>query len=249
MTELRSGLAATPVALSSYRYPSIHRIPWSAFLASCDYNMPQVYWEQAHNPEVQLPRSLAENRALTPLRPIFPTGAAYGAGGWEATPDDIRRFLQTAHDQGLAGANFYSWDYAGAPSRSAMFEAVANFDWPPGAGSGGDQPRDDSIVQAYFDALNRFDIDGVLGLYQPNAAHVTGRRTIVGKNSLRRWYDDLINRQLRGGAFTLTNVEGRRAYRRFTWAADSFSGHVEDGDDTIGLREGLIQYHYTSFTG
>ncbi|MEP7357991.1 MAG: hypothetical protein ABI847_12165, partial [Anaerolineales bacterium] len=44
MAHLRAGLPRnTPVALSSYRYPSVHReLPWKEFLASSDLVMPQV---------------------------------------------------------------------------------------------------------------------------------------------------------------------------------------------------------------
>jgi hypothetical protein len=254
MTELRGGLPRLPIAVSSYRYPSLHQIPWSIFLERCDYNMPQVYWEKSHNPDEQLDRSTKELLALDPPRAVFPTGSAYGAAGWEATPADLRHFLKAARNIGLTGANFYSWDYAGSSSRTAMWNAVANFDWPPAANTAdtGDtppeEPRDDSLVHAFFDALNAFDLDAVLALYQDNAAHVTARRTIVGKDALRAWYQELIDTTLKRGAFTLGIIAGGRAYRRFTWAADSFTGHVEDGDDTIGLRDGLIQYHYTYFT-
>src|SRR3990172_691962 len=61
MNELRAGLPNFPVALSSYRFPSYHKeLPWREFLEKCDLNMPQVYWEQAHNPDVQLARAVAE---------------------------------------------------------------------------------------------------------------------------------------------------------------------------------------------
>ncbi len=257
MIELRGGLPRFPIALSSYRYPSIHQIPWSVFLERCDYNMPQVYWEQSHNPAEQLERSTHELLALHPPRAVFPTGSAYGAAGWQATPADLRHFLKAARNLGLSGANFYSWDYAGAASRTAMWDAVANFDWPPAADTAdsgdtgsepAEEPRDDGLVQAYFDALNAFDLDAVLDLYHDNAAHVTARRTVVGKDALRAWYQELIDATLQRAAFTLGAIAGGRAYRRFTWAADSFTGHVDDGDDTIGLRDGLIQYHYTYFT-
>ena len=250
MTELRGGLPGLPLALSSYRYPSLHAIPWSAFLERCDYNMPQVYWEHAHNPGEQLERSARELARLHPSRPVFPTGSAYGVGGWQATADDLRQFLDVARRLGLAGANFYSWDYASAASRTALWNAVADFDWQPAAepDEPAEEPRDDGIVQAFFDALNAFDLDAVLDLYHANAAHVTARRTIVGKDDLRAWYEELIHTTLRGGAFTLGEISGNAGYRRFTWTADSYSGHAEDGDDTIGLRDGLIQYHYSYFT-
>ena len=266
MAELRGGLPNTPVSLSSFRYPHYHpTLPWSAFLERCDLNMPQVYWEQAHNPEQQLPRSVTELLSLNPQRPVFPTGAAYGTGGWEATPDDIRRFLQSARDLGLTGANFYSWDYAAAPAKAGLWNAVATFNWPPSAGSGPQplpepqsqpQPRPQpapapagsDIVNRLFAALNARDIPAIVALYQPNAGHVTAQRTVVGHDALREWYYDFITRQLQGGAFTLTNVSGAGSSIRCTWAADSYSGHVEDGDDTLGLRDGLIQYHYTYYS-
>ncbi len=248
--QVRAGLPGLRLSLSSYRYPSLHQIPWTAFLERCDFNMPQVYWEQAHNPADQLARSARELLALNPPRPVVPTGAAYGAGGWVSTPDDIRAFLKAARKMGLTGANLYSWDYAGAVSRTAMWDAVANFDWPPDQtpAPAPDGPRDDSLVRAFFDALNAFDLDALLALYHPNAAHVTAQRTVVGRAKLRAWYDELTKTTLRGGAFTLGEITGRGNYRRVRWAADSHSGHVEDGDDTLGLRDGLIQYHFTSFT-
>nr|MBI2905973.1 hypothetical protein [Chloroflexota bacterium] len=52
MSALRASLPNLPIALSSYRYPSYHTtLPWREFLEKCDLNMPQVYWEQAHNPD------------------------------------------------------------------------------------------------------------------------------------------------------------------------------------------------------
>jgi hypothetical protein len=250
-TEVRGALPDVPLALSSYRYPSLHAVPWAAFLERCDVNMPQMYWEQAHNPDQQLRRSARELLALRPQRPVFPTGAAYGAGGWEATAGDLRVFLNTAREMGLAGANFYSWDYAGSPRKSGLWDAVAKFDWPPQAPdlpAPEPAPRDDSLVTAYFSALNAFDLERLIDLYHPNAVHVTSQRLALGADALLAWFQDLIDRRLRLGAFTLTEVTGAGVYRRFKWAADSYSGTVEDGDDTIGIRDGRIQYHYTYFS-
>src|SRR5512139_1548262 len=58
MDTLRANLpCGMEVGLSSYRYPSLHQtFPWDAFRTRCDFDMPQVYWEQAHNPAYQLSR-------------------------------------------------------------------------------------------------------------------------------------------------------------------------------------------------
>ena len=49
-------------------------------------------------------------------------------------------------------------------------------------------------------------------------------------------------------SFTVTGKSGQGESRRFTWTAKSKRGKVLDGSDTIGLKDGRIQYHYTYFT-
>jgi hypothetical protein len=245
MKILRAGLPNTLVALSSYRYPSYHpQLPWSAFLETCDLNMPQVYWEQAHNPDQQLARSVAEfaNKSLVGfVRPVVPTGSAYGtpSPAWRATAADINKFYGKALALGLPAANLYSWDYAGAAANRDLWDAAAGFNWPA------PQPKD--IVARLVDGLNSGDAAQVLGLYQPNAGHVTAQRTVIGLEDLAKWYMDLLRNRLPGAQFAVVDVSGDGNSRRFRWTAAGPTGRVTDGDDTLGLREGLIQYHYTSF--
>lgn len=93
MKRLRNAYPSLPIALCSYRYPTYHpQVPWSVFLEQCDYNMPQVYWEQAHNPADQLRRSVLEFQALSPFRPIIPVGSAYRRGSWAASPTEVLDF-------------------------------------------------------------------------------------------------------------------------------------------------------------
>lgn len=248
MDELRAGLPNLPVALSSFRYPSFHKeLPWREFLERCDLNMPQVYWEQAHNPDVQLARSVSEfaNTSLVGfIRPVVPTGSAYGTGGWRATPDDLRVFFQKARELGLEAANAYSWDWAASPGNTDLWDAVAQVDWAVET----PQISGRDIVGDYFTALNTKDLDSLLALYHPNAAHVTARRTIVGAEAIRDHYSDLLTNLLPDAAFTLLDSTGQDPTRIFTWSATSSAGNVIDGNDTLGLRDGLIQYHYTRFT-
>jgi hypothetical protein len=244
MNALRAGLPTLPVALSSYRYPSLHpQLPWKDFLEKCDLTMPQVYWEQAHNPDQQLARSAGEfaNADLVGwVRPFVPTGSAYGVGNWKASPDELQRFLTRAVDLGLPAVNFYSWDYATASANTALWDKVAGFDWP------GAKPQD--LVTRYFSALAAGEVDSIVALYQLNAGHVTAERTVIGVDALRVWYTDLLEKQLPGAQFTVQDVSGEGSSRRVTWTATCPTGTVADGDDTFGLRDGLIQYHYTCFT-
>lgn len=244
MHTLRASLPTLPIALSSYRYPSFHpQIPWAAFLEKCDYVMPQVYWEQAHNPDQQLARSVTEfnNQSLVGVvRPVIPTGAAYGTNNWQATAEDLTKFYKKAVELDLPAANLYSWDYAGAPDNAAMWQAAAQFEWPAVT-----QP---DIVERYLAALNSGDPTQVLRLYQPNAGHVTLKRTVIGLEDLAKWYTDLLKNNLAGAKFEITAVTGRDNSRYVRWQAIGPRGSVADGEDTLGLREGLIQYHFTSFT-
>jgi hypothetical protein len=245
MNVLRAGLPNTLIALSSYRYPSLHpQLPWSTFLAQCDLNMPQVYWEQAHNPEQQLARCLSEfsnTKLVGVVRPVVPTGSAYGVPNpaWRATPADITKFYAKAMGLGLPAANLYVWDYARSPGNTDLWDAARNFNWPA------PQPRD--IVERFMDALNSGDAAQVLTLYHDNAGHVTAARTLVGLDDLAKWYAELLKTRLAGAQFSLLETSGNGNSRRFRWTASGPTGKIMDGDDTLGLRDGLIQYHYTFF--
>lgn len=131
MSALRAGLPDMAIALSSYRYPSLHpEFPWVTFRDRVDYDMPQVYWEQAHNPAYQVAKSHDEFSKLTPRLPYIPAGAAYKRGDWKATPEDVTSFLETAKNTlGLQAANFWEWGRTELYTPE-LWQPIANFEWP-----------------------------------------------------------------------------------------------------------------------
>ncbi len=240
MSRLRSTFPNLPFALSSYRFPSYHRsFPWQAFLEYCDYNMPQVYWEQAHNPDAQLQRCVSEFQALTPVRPIIPTGPAYKVNGWAPTPADIVTFMDTARALNLSAANFFSWDEC-RRDLPTIWNTIAAYTWNV-------QPPPPDITQQFITALNSGNPDSVVALYHPDAVHVTAARTIQGREAIRAWYTTLLRQLLPQATFTLTSFSGGGNSRHFTWTAQSSQGNVRDGSDTLGIFDGKIAYHYSSF--
>jgi hypothetical protein len=242
MEALRTGMPRMPIALSTYRYPKLHpELPYAEFLAKCDFAMPQVYFEQARNPEEQLIRSVEQYMALEPARPVVPTAPAYSIGGWRPTPEEIARFFQTAKDLGLPAVNAWSWDYATRENYLDLWQAVADFDWPPEA------PVPD-ISERLIGRLNQHDPAHVAMLYREKAAHVTGARTVMGRGPITEWYKTMFTQLLPNSVFTLTGRTSKGSSRRFTWAAESDNGVVYNGNDTLGILDGQIQYHYTYFT-
>lgn len=128
MDVLTDKMPAVEIALSSFRFPSYHpQFPFDAFLRSCDFAMPQVYWMQAHNAGAQLRRSVTEYKQFG--RPYYPTGAAFMEHGWKATGAEVTEFLNTCRDLKLPGANFWEW---GNAKRYAFdcWQASSNFAWP-----------------------------------------------------------------------------------------------------------------------
>ena len=261
MADLRQGLPNTPLALSSYRFPTYHReLPWAAFLEKCDYNMPQVYWEQAHNAGPQLERCVGEftdTRLVGYDRPVIPTGSAYGAGGWVATSNDQVEFYQKALNLGLKAANTYSWDWATSSGHHDLWDAVANFKWPMSTISDSTQaipaptvPNLSNDTLHYFvEALNNRDIDSLIGLYHENAGHVNAQRLILGVQSIRDWYRNLLYNVLHTGNFAIDQVRGTGSSWTFQWTFHSPAGQIAGGKDTLGIRQGRIQYHYSSYGG
>lgn len=242
MTLLREGLPEVPIALSTFRFPTHHRaFPFAEFLELCDYAMPQVYFEKAHNPELQLERSIEEYSVLRPARPIVPTAPAYATSAWRPTGDELKRFFAKAKAMGLSAVNAWSWDYATRPAFLEYWQSIAEFEWPAPT-QGSDLP--DRLVIA----LNERDPGQAAELYRPDAAHVSGAQTLVGRAAIQDWYTRLLEQKLPNAVFELTGRSGAGNSMHFTWGAHADSGAVLDGSDTLGLREGLIQYHYTYFS-
>jgi hypothetical protein len=88
----------------------------------------------------------------------------------------------------------------------------------------------------------------VVELYSPQAAHVTGARTVIGTAPILDWYRRLQREILPDAKYALTGVSGSGNSWNFTWTAKSTRAQVSDGCDTLGLLGGKIQYHYTYFT-
>jgi hypothetical protein len=242
MDELRRGLPKTTIAFSSYRYPLQHpQIPFSEFLEKCDLNMPQVYYEQAHNPEQQLLRCIEQYSEINPVRPIISTGPAYSNNDWRPSAYDTVRFIDKVRELGQSAVNFWSFDYALRKEMSEIWQAIAAYDWPF------ESPQPD-MVERIVGRLNQKDSQHVAELYHDNAAHVTGARTVVGNEAVQDWYKVFFTQLLPNATFEITGKSGTGNSRHYTWIATSDNGIVDDGNDTIGLREGKIQYHYTYFT-
>ena len=241
MNVLRNALPDFPIALSSFRYPKLHNdLPWTDFLSKSDLNMPQVYWEQAHNPGEQLARSYAEFQSIiNPFRPIIPTGAAYSAGGWTPTPADVIEFLNKAVTLGLSGANFWSWDYCRS-KLPLLWDTISSFGWPSAP-----NPEKD-IVEEFADGINTRNITKILTLYQSDAVHITARRTIQGRAALRKWYTDEFEGFLKEAHLSITDYELTDTHRKFSWKISRSGGNTKIGCDSFGISNEKIIYHFST---
>lgn len=240
MGELRSALPSFPIALSSFRFPAYHmEFPWRDFLNGCDINMPQIYWLKAHNAGAQLDRCIREFQAIAPFRPIIPTGAIFRYSDWLPTEADVIEFMNTARNQNLTAANFYSWDEC-RRYLLPLWDLVAKYSWT------GSTIQD--ITTRYIQALNSHNIDQVISLFSADAVHITAASTIQGTEPLRAWYVSLFRDNLPSAVFTLLGSTGSGTERHISWSAVSSKYKVNDGLDTFGLMDGKIIYHYSSFT-
>jgi hypothetical protein len=239
MSELRKGLPNLPMAICSFRFPSYHQqFPWKEFLEKCDYNMPQVYWEGANNPDSQLQRCVREFQAMTPVRPLIPTGPVYRWNNWGASADEIKTFLSTAKTLNLPGANFFTWDYK--VKLRPLWDVIVNFEW-----------KGVDFIDApeqYIAALNSHDPAKVIKLYAPDAVRINTSQTIQGSAVIQNWYSAFLNQTLPEASFKLTGSSGSGSSRRFTWTATSAKGKIHNGSDTIGLIDNKITYHYSYYS-
>jgi hypothetical protein len=240
LDRLRSAYPDLPLALSSYRFPSYHpQVPWREFLDRCNYNMPQVYWVHSNNPAAQLLRCVREFQSIVPYRPIIPTGSAYKSGGWQATPEQVTSFLAAAVQINLSAANFWEWSNC-RRYLPEVWEAIAKFPWAA-------DPAPIDITQQLIAALNSRDINQIVNLYTSNALHINAARTVQGEAAIRSWYQTLFSKVLPNAKYYLSGYSRTGNTRNFNWTAVSSNGTVRNGNDTLGLLDGKIAYHYTFF--
>jgi len=243
MDQLKSAIKDIPIALSSYRYPSIHpQLPWNEFLKKVDLNMPQVYWMHANNPAAQLKKCVDQFNNMKYTPPIFPTGAAFTEHGWTPKDTEITAFMQKAKDLKLAGVNFWEWGSLHNYLPGRYYQTICDFEWDTGP----KPPKD--IAELYIQALNLHNQDKVWSLYKDKAVHITSERTIQGKTAIKSWYSSLFSQLLPDATFTLAGYSGSGNIRHLNWTASSKVGNVQDGKDTLGLIDGKIAYHFSEFT-
>lgn len=123
-------IANFPTGLCSYRFPRYFpNFPFAGFCnhESSDLVAPQVYWEGAHNPVVQLARSKEEYAAITD-RPFVPIGATYGhvqkdQSWWEPSVDDLTAFTEWCKAN-VHAYGYYSLDWILTHNRMDWLEAI-----------------------------------------------------------------------------------------------------------------------------
>jgi len=111
---LKTNLSAyVGIGLCSYRYPSLHPLPWKEFLAITDYHIPQVYWAGANldnSPASQLKKSFDQLTALKNI-PFVPLGIACGMPinnvMWYPTIAQLNNFSQSSAT--YPGYGYYEW--------------------------------------------------------------------------------------------------------------------------------------------
>ncbi len=238
MRILRSNLGTTPLALSSYRFPSFHMdLPWKQFLERCDYNMPQIYWMKSHNNAgAQLQRCINEFRNIHPHRPIIPTGPTFKEHGWIPQKSELIEFLQVARKLRIPAVNFWFWE--GCRRDLPHFWDIVR-DYPFDAPS-----SNTSLPGRYIDVINSMDVSKLLNLYSDSAVHIRREGVIQGKQAIHEYFSSFINLYA-DCVFSLLSESNNGSVFNFQWRASDKTGARLMGRDTIGLSDQKIRYHYS----
>lgn len=242
LSTLRTGLPNFPVALCSYRWPSYHpQFPWKTFLEKCDLNMPMVYWMGAHNAGAQLKRCVQEFQTMTPIRPIIPVGPAFSEAGWTPTVADEVDFFNTVVALGLPAFNFFSWDEC-RRSLPDVWNAIAQMKMPGTTSDDGRWPQ--LLIEAYNCPNNSLFVK----LYDFNAIMVLAKKTIRTMPNILTYFAGFRS-SFPNSRYTLTGFTKHDNAFTLTWTAISSNNRkINDGKDTIGIRDGKVVYHYRSYT-
>ncbi|MBN1314167.1 MAG: nuclear transport factor 2 family protein [Anaerolineales bacterium] len=242
MDMLCDRLRDLPIGLSSYRYPQHHRtVPWEALLSRCTVDMPQMYWA-GESPDKCVMDSLDQHRMFPFSKPVIPTGAAYGEQYgrfyFRSEPHEIKMFLDTVRENGLAAANFWSWDWTEIHGPD-LWDAIAAYDWP--------KPEESlDMGEQFWQALVANDLNMLADLYHSNAIYVSANATVQGPTEIQEQFRILFS-MIPGATFVKDELRTDGMVRYLYWRAESDTCRIINGLDTIGLRSGRIQYHASSY--
>lgn len=253
-------------------------IPFDAFIENCNYLIPQIYWvfDTPDKRFREAYRQYSKRYPGKPFVPYGAAYGEKQPNGkfWEASPAEITRFMELAQELNFPACAFYSWDYCSSKN-PGLWMPITAYAWKGAAAPGpaaptpaptpvqpghtgtaqpipaGPQPAETSPagMPAYFiAALNARNVDALMALYAPEATHVTAQRTTQTADEIRAFYADLLNR-LPAARFALTSVsEVGPASIQFSWTAANATDAIADGNDTIGVVDGRITYHTTTFS-
>ena len=84
--------------------------------------------------------------------------------------------------------------------------------------------------------------------YQPDAVHIDAKETIQGLSSLAAWFTEVINSDFKEKTIQILEISKKDHTRQFSWIAKAENGDMVEGNDTLGLLDNKIIYHYSSFT-
>jgi len=206
---LRLGLPNTPLALSSYKFPSYHpHMPWEEFLTICDYNMPQFCSHGEVDLEGQISRCQREFQEIRPYRPVIPICPVSRASTKVEEVLSIFRNLEMIEsklgvsEDGITGQNERFWGIIQNRTRQIL-------------------TSESDIVHRFIEALNTNDVNQVIALYAPQSALVTSARIISGKGHIAAWYHALFTQVLPDVNFILANHSGAGNSRTIHWIARS----------------------------
>lgn len=238
LNRLRRSFSELPFALLIHKFPNMHpAFPWEHFLGTVDLTFPKVFWDHAHNPRAHLIRSLSEFQNQQPFRPVIPAVPAYTLPKWNPEAD-FGLVVDSMEELKLPGLNFYTWD--SAIIKDDLWQAVKKVKLAANSSI-------DPVIKDYFDALNSGDIELVKSCYLGDAVRIANKKSVTGYTSIADQVDDFLH-QLPDARFTVASITAAQNSRTVRWSARSNAGAVEDGSDSIGLIDGRIAYHASTYT-
>ena len=127
-SKLRAGAGADYPLIATVPRPSKERsfFPYADVVADYDAIAPMVYWLD-RQPDTDVAGALRDLARFG--KPVYPVGQAYDGspeGGRRGVPppDELNRFMTTAHKHGAAGVSFWSWQHANQPAWDTIRDAA-----------------------------------------------------------------------------------------------------------------------------
>jgi len=153
------------------------------------------------------------------------------------TQSEVIEFMEVAKQLNLSAVNFWYWEGV-RKYMPEYWDLVSDFQYSDPT------PVETSLPDKYVNYLNNRQISEILNLYSDRSVLITSSAAALGKSSIQQWLTKFI-KVLGDAEISIVSQSQHTWGYHLKWQASNGTGLRFEGQDTLGILDQKIIYHYS----